>query len=74
MKAFAGFKNKIWCMDLAYVDKLAKDTNGVKYLLVRQDLFDKTRCRRNENKRFRGDSSCIFDYDFKEESSERNLG
>ena len=32
----------IWCMELAYVDKLAKDNNGVKYLLVRQDLFDRT--------------------------------
>ena len=42
MKAFARFKNKIWCMDLAYVDKLAKDYNGVKYLLVRQDLSDRT--------------------------------
>ena len=42
MKAFARFKNRIWCMDLAYVDKLAKDNNGVKYLLVRQDLFDRT--------------------------------
>ena len=29
-------------MDLAYVDKLAKDNNGVKSLLVRQDLFDRT--------------------------------
>ena len=29
-------------MDLAYVDKLAKDNNAVKYLLVRQDLFDRT--------------------------------
>ena len=28
-------------MDLAYVDKLAKGNNGVKYLLVRQDLFDR---------------------------------
>ena len=42
MKAFARFKNEYWCMDLAYVDKLAKDKNGVKYLLVRQDLFDRT--------------------------------
>ena len=42
MKAFARFKNEIWCMDLAYVDKLAKDNKGVKYLLVRQDLFDRT--------------------------------
>ena len=29
-------------MDLAYVDKLAKNNNGVQYLLVRQDLFDRT--------------------------------
>ena len=42
MRAFAGFKNEIWCMDLAYVDKLSKDNNGVKYLLVRQDLLDRT--------------------------------
>ena len=42
MKAFSRFKNEIWCMDLAYVDTLAKDNNGVKYLLVRQDLFDRT--------------------------------
>ena len=35
MKAFARFKIELWCMDLAYVDKLAKDNNGVKYLLVR---------------------------------------
>ena len=42
MKAFARFKNECWCMDLAYVDKLAKDKNGVKYLLVRHDLFERT--------------------------------
>ena len=42
MKAFARFKNENWCMDLAYVDKLAEDNNGVKYHLVRQDLFDRT--------------------------------
>ena len=42
IRAFARFRNEIWCMDLAYVDKLAKENNGVKYLLVRQDLFDRT--------------------------------
>ena len=41
-RAFARFINEIWCMDLAYVDKLAKENNGVKYSLVRQDLFDRT--------------------------------
>ena len=42
MKAFARFENGIWCMDMAYVDQLAKDNKGVKYLLVRLDLFDRT--------------------------------
>ena len=42
MRAFARFRNEIWCIDLAYVDKLAKENNGVKYLLVRQDLFDRS--------------------------------
>ena len=41
-KAFARFDSDIWCMDLAYVDKRAKHHNGVKYLLVLQDLFDGT--------------------------------
>ena len=40
MRAFAKFKNENWCLDLAHVDKLAKENNVVKYLLVRQDLFD----------------------------------
>ena len=39
---FARVKNETWCMDLAYVDELAKDNYGVKYLLLRQDLFDRT--------------------------------
>ena len=42
MRAFVRFRTEILCMDLAYVDKLAKTINGVKYLLVRQDLFDRT--------------------------------
>ena len=42
MKAFARFEAEIWCLDLAQVGKLFKEINGVKYLLVRQDLFDRT--------------------------------
>ena len=42
IRAFAKLRNEIWCMDLAYVDKLAKEDNGVKYLLIRQDLCDRT--------------------------------
>ena len=41
-KTFTRLKGEIWCMDLAIVDKLAKGNKGVKYLLVRQDLFDRT--------------------------------
>ena len=42
MEAFTRLRIEIWCTGLAYVDKLAKENNGVKYLLVRQDLFDRT--------------------------------
>ena len=42
MKTFAWAKNETWCLHLKYNDKLAKDINGVKYQLVRQDLFDRT--------------------------------
>ena len=42
MRAFARFKNEIWCTNLAYVDKLAKYNNDVKYLLVPLDLLDRT--------------------------------
>ena len=42
MRAFARFRNEIWCMDLAYVDNLSKENNGVKVLFVRQDLFNRS--------------------------------
>ena len=42
INAFAGWKKEKWSMDLADVDKLAKENNGVKYFLVRQDLFFST--------------------------------
>ena len=29
----------MWCMDLAFVDKLASQNRGVKYLLVAVDVF-----------------------------------
>ena len=29
MRAFARYKNEIWSIDLAYVDTLAKENNGV---------------------------------------------
>ena len=42
LRQFARFRNEIWCMDLAFFDKLAEDNNGVKHLLGRQDLFGRT--------------------------------
>ena len=42
MKAFSRFDKEIWCMDLAFVENLAKDDNGVNYLLFRQDVIDRT--------------------------------
>ena len=43
MKIFAKLKNEIWCMNLAYVDKVAKEIIGVKCcLLVHRNLFDRT--------------------------------
>ena len=75
MKAFARFKNEIWCMNLAYVDKLAKDNNGERYLLVRQDLFDRTVDAKGiKIKRFQGNCSCIFVYDYKKESTQKKFG
>ena len=41
MKAFDRFKNEICCLNLAYVERQAKDNNSLKYLLVRQALFGK---------------------------------
>ena len=42
MKVFAKSENGILCMDSGYVDKLAKDNNGVKYFLVCRHMFDRT--------------------------------
>ena len=42
MRAFARFRNEIWCINFFYVDELAKENNGVKFLLSRQELFDRT--------------------------------
>ena len=42
LRAFARYKIEDWCMDVTYVDKLAKDNRGKNYLLVRQDVLDKT--------------------------------
>ena len=39
LQAFSIYIIEIWCMDLAFIDKLASQNNGVKYLLVALDIF-----------------------------------
>ena len=72
-KEFAIFKYKLCWMDLTYVDNKAKDIIGVKYLLVRQDLFDGTEDAK-KNKSSHRNNSCIFGYDYEKESTQKSLG
>ena len=39
LPAFAKRINEIWCLDLAFIDKLSDCNNGVMYLLVCVDVF-----------------------------------
>ena len=41
LKVIAYGINEIWSIDVAYVDKLAKYNNGVKYLLVAVDVLSR---------------------------------
>ena len=41
LQAFSKYINEIWCMDLAFADKLASQNKGVKYLLVAVDVFSR---------------------------------
>ena len=74
MRAFARFRNENWCMDLAYVDKLAKENNGVKYLLVRPHLFDRTVNAKGMKTRFSRNCESLFIHDYKKESTKTDLG
>ena len=74
MKAFGRFKNENCCMDLANVVKLAKDNNGVKYFLVRQDLFDRTVDAKGMKTKFSKETVRAFlTMIKKKESTEKNL-
>ena len=74
MKAFARFKNEIRCLDLAYVDKLAKDNNGVMYLLFRQDLFDRPVDAKGMKSKDSKETVRAFFLRLQKESTQRNLG
>ena len=73
MKASARFKYEIYCMDLAYVDKLAKANNGVMYLLVPQDLFDRTvDAKGMKTKNSKGTVRAFLTMIAKKESTQKN--
>ena len=75
MRAFARFRNEIWCMDFAYLDKLAKENNGVKCLLVRQDLFDRTvNAKGMKTKDSQETVKAFFIHDYKKEPTKKDLG
>ena len=60
IRAFLNFKDENSCVELAYADKLAEDSNGVKRLLVRQDEFDrKVYAKRMETKDSK-EAACAF--------------
>ena len=61
-------------MDLVHVDKLAKDINGVKYLLVRQDLFNKTVAAKGMNPKTRTKQSRQFQKLLPKRIDQKNLG
>ena len=61
-------------MDLAFVDKLAKENNGVKYLLVRQDLFDRTVNAKGMKTKDSRNFESLFIHDYEKESTKKDLG
>ena len=74
VKAFVRFKNENWCTDLVYVDKLAKVFNGLKYLLVGQDLFDRSRDAKKWEQRIPKERSVHFCLGLQKRIDPRKLG
>ena len=70
-KAFASFNIEVWCMDLAYVEKLVNANSGVKHRSSGPVWWNRI-CKRNENKRFQRNCSCNFDM-FTEKNRLANL-
>ena len=74
LKAFARFKKEIWCIDLAYVNKLDKNNSGVKYLLVRQDLFDRAVDAKRMKTKDSKEMVCAFLFMITKKNRPKNLG
>ena len=76
-RAFGRFRKKNWCMDLAYVDKLAKEKNSVKYKVFTSSsrlVWQNGICWRNENKRFPRNCESFFNHDYNKDTTEKDLG
>ena len=55
-------------------DRVARDNNGVKYPIVRQDLFDRTvNAKGMQTKRFQRNGLCIFDYDYTKNNQPKKI-
>ena len=61
-------------MDFAYVDELAKENNGVKNLLVPQELFDRTVDAKVIKTRNSKEKVFVFLTMIKKGSTQKNLG
>ena len=74
MKAFARSKFEIWCIDLVYIEKLSKDSNGVKYLPARQDVFGRTVDAKNVKAKDSKETVVHFWLWLQKKSTHQNLG
>ena len=61
-------------MDLANVDKLSKDNKGVKYLLVRRDLFYRTKDARGMKTKDSKETDKTFSNMIKKKNRPKKLG
>ena len=64
MRAFARFKGEIWCRNLAYGHKLAKQKWCKVYTSSPRLVCDNRRCKGNEDQRLEGNSQDIFENDY----------
>ena len=59
-KAFYRFRNENWCKEAANLDKLVRDNNGVKYIVVRQNLLDRTVDTKGSKKKLPNETVRVF--------------
>ena len=57
---FAKRINEIWCLDLAFMDKLSEFNNGVKYLLICVDIFSRLVSVQSMKSKYASDAVAAF--------------